>query len=47
MERVSRPIKLGEIQIGGGAPPIIQSMITTPLYKTDDAINEAEKRGDR
>lgn len=41
--RISREIRLGKSVIGGGRPPIIQTMITTPLTRPDDALAEADR----
>lgn len=43
MKRVSRKIKLGSLTIGGGAVPILQTMITTPLEEYEKACREAER----
>ena len=37
----SRALTLGKIKIGGGNPPVIQTMITTPLERYDEALAEA------
>jgi (E)-4-hydroxy-3-methylbut-2-enyl-diphosphate synthase len=42
MKRKSREITLGKIKIGGDNPPVIQTMITTPLNNLDKAVKEAE-----
>ncbi|MGI6395572.1 MAG: flavodoxin-dependent (E)-4-hydroxy-3-methylbut-2-enyl-diphosphate synthase [bacterium] len=38
----SRVINLGKIKIGGGSPPVIQTMITTSLSNFDKALAEAQ-----
>jgi len=42
MSLKSRIITLGKIKIGGGNPPVIQTMITTPLNNIEKAIDEAQ-----
>ena len=37
----SRIITLGNIRIGGDNPPVIQTMITTPMNNFDKALAEA------
>ena len=39
----SRVITLGKVKIGGGNPPVIQTMITTPLTRPDEALREANR----
>jgi len=39
----SREITLGKIKIGGDNPPVIQTMITTPLERYDEALKEANE----
>jgi len=39
--RKSREIKLGNIKIGGGNPPVLQTMVTTPLDKFEKILEEA------
>ena len=39
----SRVITLGKVKIGGGNPPVIQTMITTPLTRPDEALREADR----
>ncbi|HSA34479.1 MAG TPA: (E)-4-hydroxy-3-methylbut-2-enyl-diphosphate synthase [bacterium] len=41
--RASREIRLGKSTIGGGRPPLIQTMITTPLTRPDEAFAEADR----
>ncbi len=41
--RKSRTIRLGKTLIGGGRPPVLQTMITTPLDRFDDALAEAHR----
>lgn len=41
--RKSRTIKLGTTLIGGGRLPVLQTMITTPLNRFDEALAEAER----
>jgi 4-hydroxy-3-methylbut-2-en-1-yl diphosphate synthase IspG/GcpE len=36
--RKSREIKLGNIKIGGGNPPVLQTMVTTPLDKFEKIL---------
>lgn len=40
-KRISRKIKLGKTIIGGNTQPVIQTMITTPLIRIDEAIKES------
>jgi len=42
----SREITLGKIKIGGDNPPVIQTMITTPLNDFDKALAEADSAYD-
>ena len=42
MKKRSREITLGKIKIGGGNPPVIQTMITTPLDNAVKAVDEAQ-----
>ncbi len=42
MKKKSREITLGSIKIGGANPPVIQTMITSPLNNIDEAVKEAE-----
>ena len=37
----SKEITLGKIKIGGGNSPVIQTMITTPLERYEEALAEA------
>ena len=39
----SREITLGKIKIGGDNSPVIQTMITTPLERYDEALKEANE----
>ncbi len=39
--RQAREIRMGQIRIGGGLPPVIQTMITTPLIDPQAALTEA------
>ena len=39
----SRVITLGKVKIGGDNPPVIQTMITTPLTRPEDALREANR----
>ncbi len=43
MPRKSRVIRLGRTLIGGGRPPVLQTMITAPLERFDDALAEANR----
>lgn len=45
-KRVSREIRLGKIKIGGCIPPVIQTMITTPLESRKKALDEAMRAYD-
>lgn len=45
--RISREIRLGKSIIGGGRPPVIQTMLTTPLDRPDEALAEADRALDR
>ena len=38
----SRVIRLGRELIGGDNPPLIQTMITTPLTSPEKAVDEAD-----
>ncbi|HRZ78372.1 MAG TPA: flavodoxin-dependent (E)-4-hydroxy-3-methylbut-2-enyl-diphosphate synthase, partial [bacterium] len=42
MNKRSREITLGKMHIGGGNPPLIQTMITTPLDNAEKAVDEAQ-----
>lgn len=39
----SRVITLGKVKIGGDNPPVIQTMITTPLTRKEEALAEANR----
>jgi len=39
----SRVITLGKVKIGGGNPPVIQTMITAPLTRKEAALAEADR----
>ncbi len=43
MTRKSREIKLGDYRIGGDNPPRLQTMITTPLTKIEEAKQEVSR----
>ncbi len=43
IRRESRTIRLGKTPIGGGRPPVLQTMITTPLIRFDEALTEANR----
>jgi len=41
--RVSRTIRLGKTLIGDGRPPVLQTMIATPLSRPAEALAEADR----
>ena len=41
--RVSRPVKVRDIQIGGGAPVVVQSMTKTDTTDVDGTIRQIEE----
>ena len=41
--RVSRKIKVGSVDVGGGAPISVQSMCTTPTTDVDATLQQTEE----
>lgn len=40
--RQSRAVSVGDVPLGGGAPVSVQSMLTTPVDRLDEALGETE-----
>ena len=43
MKYCTRPVKIGDIVIGGGAPIVVQSMTTTKTFEVEATVNQVDR----
>ncbi len=41
--RVSRPVRIGDVTIGGGADPVVQSMTSTPTHEVERTWDQIQR----
>ncbi len=44
--RASRPVKVGGVQVGGGAPVVVQSMCNTYTHEVEKTLSQIERLGE-